>query len=122
MSGPDGGGGEMAAAGKGGEIITLQVGTFANLVGAHYWNIQTEQFVFGAPPSDIDDDDIIDGRKRSEVDDRGRPAIDVAHDCLFRAGSGAVDGRITYLPRAVVVDLNGIQPQVCWPLHFPHCI
>lgn len=112
MSGPDGGGGAMAYAGKGGEVLTVQVGSFANLVGAHFWNIQTEQFVFDQP-TEHDDAFEADGKDKASVEGSGGgPAIDLAHDCLFRAGLSPTDGRVTYLPRAVVVDLNGVQPQV----------
>lgn len=112
MSGPDGGGGAMAYAGKGGEVLTVQVGSFANLVGAHFWNIQTEQFVFDQP-TEHDDAFEADGKDKASAEGSGGgPAIDLAHDCLFRAGLSPTDGRVTYLPRAVVVDLNGVQPQV----------
>lgn len=43
--------------------------------------------------------------------DRKGIAPDVAHDTLFRTGE-RVDGQQTYLPRAVVIDLNGTMPRV----------
>ena len=110
------GDGDMAntVVGHGGEVLTVQVGGFSNLVAAHYWNAQTAQFMFGATEEASDQEDT-DGQSSDDVNTptgARRPVIDVAHDCLFRAGSAALDGRVTYLPRTVVVDLNGVVPQV----------
>ena len=105
----EGGGGSAAASGIGGEILTVQAGTFANLVAAHLWTCNTRQFVFHSNTSaSTEDDDDDDGHHRQD----GDGGIDVAHDCLFREGKGALDGRVTYLPRTVVVELNGLQPKV----------
>jgi len=111
----DGGGGSAAASGVGGEILTVQAGTFANLVAAHLWTCQTSQFVFrsAASAADGQDDDGEDGDGGGGGrGGGGGVGIDVAHDCLFREGTGALDGRVTYLPRTVVVELNGLQPKV----------
>ena len=111
----DGGGGSAAASGVGGEILTVQAGTFANLVAAHLWTCQTSQFVFRGAGSaaDGDDDDGDDGSGAGGGPRcGGSVGIDVAHDCLFREGKGALDGRVTYLPRTVVVELTGLQPKV----------
>jgi hypothetical protein len=116
----DGGGGSAAASGVGGEILTVQAGTFANLVAAHLWTCQTSQFVFrsAASAADGQDDDGEDGDGGGGGrGGGGGVGIDVAHDCLFREGTGALDGRVTYLPRTVVVELNGLQPKV--QLHTP---
>eukprot|EP00040_Diaphanoeca_grandis_P018057 m.94934 g.94934 ORF g.94934 m.94934 type:complete len:525 (+) comp26770_c0_seq1:261-1835(+) len=65
------------------EILTIQVGNFANRVGAHYWNHQTNSFCY----------------------DPEQSPPDVFHDALFRPGS-TVHGKVTYLPRAIFFDLN----------------
>eukprot|EP00038_Savillea_parva_P010070 m.187719 g.187719 ORF g.187719 m.187719 type:complete len:568 (+) comp17174_c0_seq1:96-1799(+) len=112
------GDGDMAntVVGHGGEVLTVQVGGFSNLVAAHYWNAQTAQFMFGATEEANDDQEDTDGQSSDDTPTGARrPVIDVAHDCLFRAGSAALDGRVTYLPRTVVVDLNGVVPQVAPP-------
>ncbi|KAL7750652.1 mtDNA inheritance, partitioning of the mitochondrial organelle [Sorochytrium milnesiophthora] len=65
------------------EVLTLQLGHYANFVGAHVWNVQNEYMNSYAP-----DTDVID------------------HDVLFRTGTN-LQGEETYTPRAIVVDLKG---------------
>jgi hypothetical protein len=64
------------------EIVTLQLGTYANFVGAHYWNIQNELY--------------------NLFKDKG----EINSDFLFRYGQ-TKNGTITCCPRAVVFDLSG---------------
>ncbi|KAL4458321.1 hypothetical protein ABPG75_013186 [Micractinium tetrahymenae] len=70
------------------EIITLQLGSFANYVGAHYWNFQ---------------DDLLGLQEQAGW--RG-PAAAVDSDTLFRAGE-TLGGQPTYTPRLVLCDLSG---------------
>lgn len=73
------------------EIITLQLGTYANYVGTHWWNIQESSFVY----------------KNSKA---VKPEID--HDVLFREGHNLRD--VTYTPRLVFLDFTeslGTLPQ-----------
>ncbi|KAJ4456765.1 putative protein dml1 [Paratrimastix pyriformis] len=63
------------------EIITLQFGSLANFVGAHFWNAQNE----AASSSD------------------GPPAT-VADECLYRVGEGP--SGITYYPRCLIFDVK----------------
>ncbi|KAF1811782.1 hypothetical protein P152DRAFT_482809 [Eremomyces bilateralis CBS 781.70] len=67
------------------EILTVQLGSASNHLGAHYWNTQESYFTYEAN----------DGNEK--------PAVD--HDISFRAGVGA-DGSDTYLPRALIYDLK----------------
>ncbi|KAK6539913.1 mtDNA inheritance, partitioning of the mitochondrial organelle [Orbilia ellipsospora] len=66
------------------EIITVQLGHFANFVGTHFWNIQESYFTFN------ENEDL------SPVD----------HNVHFRAGLG-VDNIETFTPRALIYDLKG---------------
>jgi len=65
------------------EIVTFQVGHYANFVGAHFWNLQESSFVY-------------DGSREVEVN----------HDILFREGC-TPRSEATYLPRLIAVDLKG---------------
>ncbi|XP_050305955.1 protein misato [Anthonomus grandis grandis] len=65
------------------EILTLQLGHYANFVGTHWWNIQETGFEYNvATPSEID------------------------HEVLFREGL-THKGETTFTPRLLLVDLNG---------------
>ncbi|PRW59896.1 tubulin nucleotide-binding domain [Chlorella sorokiniana] len=70
------------------EVLTLQFGSFANYVGAHYWNFQDELLGLQA-----------------QQDGRG-PAAQVDCDVLFRQGETAT-GEGTFTPRLVLWDLSG---------------
>jgi hypothetical protein len=35
------------------EIITLQLGSYANFVGSHYWNIQVRRYQVSVPQRDM---------------------------------------------------------------------
>ncbi|KAK6353137.1 mtDNA inheritance, partitioning of the mitochondrial organelle [Orbilia brochopaga] len=66
------------------EIITIQLGHFANFVGTHFWNVQESYFTY---------------------DESGDPSP-VDHDVHFRAGLGV--GNIeTFTPRVLIYDLKG---------------
>ncbi|KAH8400320.1 hypothetical protein KR215_010454 [Drosophila sulfurigaster] len=72
------------------EIITLQFGTYANYVGAHFWNQQEANFVY-----DRDDND-------SQVAEEELPHNDV----LYREGRNE-HNQTTYTPRLLTVDVGG---------------
>ncbi|KAK3262612.1 hypothetical protein CYMTET_28542 [Cymbomonas tetramitiformis] len=69
------------------EIITLQLGNYANFVGSHFWNFQDELL----------------GRSSSGEDSS---AQQFNFDVLYRVGETA-KGDPTYTPRTVVFDLKG---------------
>ena len=69
------------------EIITLQLGPYANWVGAHFWNIQDESL---HPALDEHGDPVHE-------EDDADPSV------LYRAGSSR--GQPTTTPRLVVCDL-----------------
>lgn len=62
------------------EIISLQIGNYANYVGTHWWNIQESGFNY-----------TEDG--------------EINHDVLFREGKN-YNNQITYTPRLILVDVN----------------
>ncbi|KAF3929534.1 hypothetical protein ABW19_dt0204320 [Dactylella cylindrospora] len=66
------------------EIITIQLGHFANFVGTHFWNTQESYFTYG------------ENEEPSPVD----------HNVHFRAGLG-VGNVETFTPRALIYDLKG---------------
>ncbi|XP_067665143.1 protein misato homolog 1-like [Haliotis asinina] len=68
------------------EIVTLQIGHYANFVGTHWWNIQESSFVY-TPQA-------LTGPK------------EINHDVLFREGQ-TLHGEVTYTPRLIAVDLKG---------------
>ncbi|RUS91570.1 hypothetical protein EGW08_000685 [Elysia chlorotica] len=68
------------------EVITLQVGSYSNFVGTHWWNLQESSFVY-------DPQHLAAFPK------------EVNHDVLFREGK-TVTGQVTYTPRLVLFDLN----------------
>ncbi|GFS02961.1 protein misato homolog 1-like [Elysia marginata] len=68
------------------EVVTLQIGSYSNFVGTHWWNLQESSFVydpqhFAAFPKEVN------------------------HDVLFREGKTAT-GQVTYTPRLVLFDLH----------------
>lgn len=67
------------------EIVTLQFGNYSNYLGAHFWNIQENQFVYST--------------------DNNIEIPDVNHDILFREGINN-QNRITYTPRMILYDLK----------------
>ncbi|XP_034118273.1 protein misato [Drosophila albomicans] len=73
------------------EIITLQFGTYANYVGAHFWNQQEANFVY-----DRDDND------GGQVAEEELPHNDV----LYREGRNEYN-QTTYTPRLLTVDVGG---------------
>jgi hypothetical protein len=70
-------------------IITLQLGNYANYVGAHFWNIQESGFVYSG--NDVETDALS-----------SLPC----HDILYREGLSP-NGQVTFTPRMVAVDLKG---------------
>ncbi|GAB1607555.1 protein misato homolog 1-like [Argonauta hians] len=68
------------------EVITLQLGHYANYVGTHWWNSQEASFEYD--PSKV--------TGPSEVN----------HDVLFREGKN-LNGHVTFTPRLILWDLKG---------------
>ncbi|XP_068229967.1 protein misato homolog 1 [Palaemon carinicauda] len=64
------------------EVITLQVGHYANFVGTHWWNLQEASFVYDSPAS-----------------------TDINHDFLFREGI-TLQRQETYTPRLISIDFK----------------
>eukprot|EP00746_Dinoflagellata_sp_MGD_P139186 gnl/MRDRNA2_/MRDRNA2_72680_c0_seq1.p1 gnl/MRDRNA2_/MRDRNA2_72680_c0~~gnl/MRDRNA2_/MRDRNA2_72680_c0_seq1.p1 ORF type:complete len:609 (+),score=132.64 gnl/MRDRNA2_/MRDRNA2_72680_c0_seq1:100-1926(+) len=75
------------------EILTLQLGNFANHIGSHYWNFQDEM-------SNQDD---------PEAEDSG-PELD--WDRVYSSVERGLSGGVEYRPRLVVVDLQGAMGSV----------
>ena len=67
------------------EVVTLQIGHYANFVGTHFWNTQQEHFL-----------DNENSPKDTELN----------HHILFRLGQNYW-GKETFTPRLVCVDLKG---------------
>eukprot|EP00887_Chlorella_sp_A99_P006240 scaffold3.g6240.t1 len=70
------------------EVLTLQFGSYANYVGAHYWNFQDE--VLGL----------------QETEAGGAAAGQLDSGVLYRQGE-TPSGQPTYTPRLVLFDLSG---------------
>ncbi|XP_062516495.1 protein misato homolog 1-like [Corticium candelabrum] len=66
------------------EIVTLQLGHYANFVGSHWWNLQCSEGEF------------LTGKERNEID----------HNVLFRCSSTAKKERM-YTPRLLAIDRKG---------------
>lgn len=72
------------------EVITLQLGHFANFVGTHIWNIQESSFCYSQDSSEAA------AASPKEID----------NDVLYREGRTLL-GDVTYTPRLIAVDLKG---------------
>ncbi|RXH75291.1 hypothetical protein DVH24_030012 [Malus domestica] len=72
------------------EIVTLQVGSFANFVGSHFWNFQDELLGLAEDPNS---DPVFKNQSLNM-------------DVLYRSGE-THQGTVTYTPRLVSVDLQG---------------
>ena len=68
------------------EILTLQFGPYANFVGTHWWNLQSDAYSFDSSACGVDFE---------------KPCKEVNFDCTFREGK-TLNGEVTYTPRAVV--------------------
>ncbi|XP_054278823.1 protein misato homolog 1 [Macrosteles quadrilineatus] len=68
---------------SGSEIISFQIGHYANFIGTHWWNCQEGGFIF-------------DQDSQSEIN----------NDVLFREGQ-TQRREVTYTPRLLLVDLKG---------------
>lgn len=65
------------------ELITLQVGHYANFIGTHWWNLQEASFVYDNPSG-----------------------TDINHDFLFKEGI-TLQRQETYTPRLLAIDFKG---------------
>ncbi|KAL2348418.1 hypothetical protein Fmac_002418 [Flemingia macrophylla] len=72
------------------EIVTIQVGDFANFVGSHFWNFQDELLGLAGDPSA---DSVFKNQ-------------DLNMDVLYRSGE-THQGILTYTPRLVSINLRG---------------
>ncbi|XP_017048065.1 protein misato [Drosophila ficusphila] len=70
------------------EILTFQFGTYANYVGAHFWNQQEANFKYGDESDQVAEEQLPN------------------NDILYREGLNALN-RTTYTPRLLSVDLVG---------------
>ncbi|MGH0189894.1 UNVERIFIED_CONTAM: hypothetical protein FKN15_039219 [Acipenser sinensis] len=68
------------------EVVTLQLGHYANYVGTHWWNLQDASLCYDADPHN--------------------PPSEVRSDALFREGL-TQSGQTTYTPRLIALDLKG---------------
>lgn len=68
------------------EVITLQLGHYANFVGSHIWNLQEACFSY-------------------KPNDKTIP-LEFSHDTFFREGRNP-KGNVTYTPRLLIADLQG---------------
>ncbi|KAK7496885.1 hypothetical protein BaRGS_00011865 [Batillaria attramentaria] len=69
------------------EIVTLQLGHYANFTGSHWWNAQEAAFVY--------DPKVLQAFPK-----------EINHDLLFREGQ-TQKGQVTFTPRLVALDLRG---------------
>jgi hypothetical protein len=84
------------------EQITIQVGSFSNYVGTHFWNFQDD--IFGYCTNENEDCNEL---KHEEDHSGGGGGVDEDRQfCqfsqLFR--SGQINGRDVSTPRAVIID------------------
>ncbi|XP_017155885.1 protein misato [Drosophila miranda] len=70
------------------EILSFQFGTYANYVGAHFWNQQEANFVYDGSSSQVAEEQLPQ------------------NDVLYREGLNDY-GQTTYTPRLLSVDLAG---------------
>ncbi|XP_052857414.1 protein misato [Drosophila gunungcola] len=70
------------------EILTFQFGTYANYVGAHFWNQQEANFRYGDESDQVVEEQLPN------------------NDIFYREGINALN-RTTYTPRLLSVDLAG---------------
>ena len=78
------------------EQITIQIGSFSNYVGTHFWNFQDD--IFGYCTNENDDGNELG----HEVDRRDEDQKFCQFSQLFR--SGKINGRVMSTPRAVIID------------------
>ncbi|GMH06424.1 hypothetical protein Nepgr_008264 [Nepenthes gracilis] len=78
------------------EIITIQVGGFANFIGSHFWNFQDELLGLAA---DSNNDPVFKNHFLNM-------------DVLYRTGE-TPEGISTYTPRVVSIDYQGSLGSVC---------
>lgn len=72
------------------EVVTIQVGGFANFIGSHFWNFQDELLGLAGDP---DSDPVFKSH-----------GLDM--DVLYRTGE-TLEGVLTYTPRLVSVNYQG---------------
>ncbi|MBN3292757.1 MSTO1 protein, partial [Polypterus senegalus] len=70
------------------EVITLQLGHYANFVGSHWWNLQDASLCYDASPEET--------------------PSEIFSDVLFRVGQ-THSGQTTYTPRLIAFDLKDME-------------
>lgn len=94
------------------EIITLQLGNYANYVGTHWWNIQVSKslvslshsfHIFRKPskPHPVPFQEATFNYNPNALE-----KSEINHDVLFREGENQ-RGQVTYTPRMLLLDLAG---------------
>ncbi|XP_078524682.1 protein misato homolog 1 isoform X2 [Lissotriton helveticus] len=68
------------------EVLTLQLGHYANCVGTHWWNVQDAALCYESQAK--------------------HPDPEICHDVMFRVGVTA-SGQEAYIPRLILMDLKG---------------
>ncbi|KAJ8899562.1 hypothetical protein K2173_018536 [Erythroxylum novogranatense] len=74
------------------ELVTLQVGSFANFIGSHFWNFQDELLGLASDP---DSDPVFKTHQQY-----------LNMDVLYRSGE-TLQGNLTYTPRLISIDYQG---------------
>lgn len=68
------------------EVLTLQLGHYANCVGTHWWNVQDAALCYDSQAK--------------------QPDPEICHDVMFRVGV-TTSGQEMYIPRLILMDLKG---------------
>jgi hypothetical protein len=79
------------------EQITIQIGSFSNYVGTHFWNFQDDIFGYCTNEND-DSNELTHEEDRSSQEDEKYCQFSQ----LFR--SGKINGKDMSTPRAVIID------------------
>ena len=78
------------------EQITIQIGSFSNYVGSHFWNFQDD--IFGYCTNETADSNELTYNEDPEIEDRNFCQFSQ----LFR--SGKLNGKDMSTPRTVIID------------------
>jgi len=94
---------------SGREIITIQLGSYANSVGAHFWNLERASFRFEDDASSTSCASASGGcgSHSAQTDTVARWTPQVDHSLLFRECRSSHSSQTTFTPRLIAVDLLG---------------
>ncbi|KAK4378872.1 hypothetical protein RND71_000734 [Anisodus tanguticus] len=89
------------------EIVTIQVGNYANFIGSHFWNFQVAHslFLYKFPLGIVEYDELL-GLAESPESDQVFKDHSLDMDVLYRTGETQQD-LLTYTPRMVSVNFQG---------------